>query len=220
MSSSLGRDVNSRLTSSGIVDFNVWYQPEEVAEYDIGDADTALGNFFRFCYEAGPNQCAFWYNSAEEIRDRFFEADRRLLEKPIPIPGFGLLKTPRWRTGVYTSLYRPETFPLLAGVAAEIYNGTAGPAIQSYLEFLDEQRSAAEPALVDPTTGLKNSVNAYYWIACSDSGARGEGLGPRELEALYDRYAAVSQLFAGISSQFEIFCLGTSSAFRGTSAYY
>lgn len=101
--------------------------------------------------------------------------------------------------------YKPETFPLLARVT---HNGTAGPAIKSYLEIVEKARSPAEPPLVDPITGFKNSPNAYLTIACSDSGARVEELGMSELEAVFNKYLGVSQYFASLSSQLEIICLG------------
>lgn len=190
------------------MDFGTWYTPENVPEYDIGDADSALGTFFQFCFEAGPDKCAFWYSSSQEIRDRFFEADRRLFANPIPIPGYGLLTIPTWRSGVFNALYRPEFFGLLAGIAAEIYNGTVGPTTQSYLKFLEEARSTGEPPLVDPRTGLKNGPSAALAIFCSDSGRRAKELGISELEAIYNNYAGVSQYFGGLSSQIEILCLG------------
>ncbi|KAI9786524.1 MAG: hypothetical protein M1816_007906 [Peltula sp. TS41687] len=201
-------DKIDRMVLDGIVDFDDWYKIEKRPKLDIGDADLALGNFFQFCYDAGPDKCNFWYRSPEMIRDRFFEADRRLSEKPLPIPGYGLLKTPLWRTGVYSSLYRPQTFPLLANVTAEIYNGTAGPAIASYLELTNNLTTPAEPLLVDPKTGLKNSPNAYLTIACSDSGARVEELELSDLEAVFNNCLGASQYFAGISSQLEIVCSG------------
>lgn len=198
------------LTTAGIVDFNTWYKPEKEPESDIGDADTALNNFFQFCYDAGPVKCAFWYSSPKEIRDRFFDADQRLLENPLPIPGFGLLKTPLWRSGVYNALYQPARgFALLASVAAEIYNRAPGPGIKSYLEFVNNASSPIEPPLVDTTTGLKNSPNIAYTIVCSDSGGRAEGIGMSKLEAIFNRYQRVSQYFGGLSSQIEIICSST-----------
>ncbi len=165
-----------------------------------------MNNFFQFCYDAGPDNCRFWYSSSEEIRDRFFEIDRRLLQTPFSIPGFGSLETPQWRSAVYQGLYRPaDTFALLAGIAAEIYNGTAGPAIQAYLELLSA--NSGEPPLIDPATGLKNSPIAGYWIQCLDGGAR-EEVGAAELQGIFNRYQNVSQFFAGPTSQLEILCLG------------
>ena len=197
------------LATAGIVDFNTWYKPEKEPEFDIGDADTALNNFFQFCYDAGPDKCAFWYSSPAEIRDRFFDADQRLFEKPLPIPGFGLLKTSLWRSGVYSALYQPARgFPLLASVAAEIYNATPGPGIQSYLELVNNASSPIEPPLVDTITRLKNSPNIAYTIVCSDSGGRVEEIGMSKLEAVFNRYQGVSQYFGGLSSQIEIICLG------------
>lgn len=198
-----------RLSNAGIVDFNEWYKPEKTPELDIGDADAALNNFFQFCYEAGPDKCALWSSYPDEIRNRFFEADRRLFEKPLPVPGFGILKASLLRFDVFNALYRPdETFSLLASVAAEVYNGTAGPAIRTYREFIEKLRLPAEPFLVDPTTGLKNSPDPYSIIACSDGGARVEELGPSELEDVYNRYLGASKFFAGIPTRYELVCSG------------
>lgn len=192
------------------MDFNGQYsQNEYVPERLIGDADAGLSSFFQFCYDAGPLKCAFWYSSVTEIRDHFFEVDRKLLEKPLPIPGFGLFKIPTWRFGVFDALYRPAlTFPVLAGVAAEIINGTAGSAIQTYLETLANATSSAEPPLVDPITGLKNSPNPLFTIGCGDRGPSVEELGPTELEAIFNKHLEASQFFGGVSATTEIICLG------------
>ncbi|KAF7512022.1 hypothetical protein GJ744_002735 [Endocarpon pusillum] len=201
-------DKIDRMLLDGIVDFNTWYKPEKEPELHIGDADTALNNFFQFCYDAGPDKCAFWYSSPKEIRDRFFEADQRLLENPLPIPGFGLLKVPLWRSGVYSALYQPaRSFALLASVAAEIYDRAPGRGIKSYLESVNNASSPIEPPLVDTTTGLKNSPIIAYTIGCSDSGGRAEGIGMSKLEAVLNRHQGVSQYFGGLSSQIEIICL-------------
>ncbi len=191
---------------TGVLDFNNWYESVKKPEADIGDTDAALSSFFQFCFDAGPEKCAFWYGSPKEIEKRFFEADRRLLEKPLPIPGFGQLTAGRFRGGVWSALYRPESFALLAGVTGEIYNRTVGPGVKSYVEFLQQQES--DPPLLDNTTGLQNSENAYAWIVCSDTGSRGKDLDKKDLEALYKRYTKVSKYFAGVSSQLEIICAG------------
>ncbi|KAI9887838.1 MAG: hypothetical protein M1823_000360 [Watsoniomyces obsoletus] len=197
-----------RMVLDAVVDFNSWYQTEKNAELDAGDTDLTLSNFFQFCYDAGPDNCRFWYSSPEEIRDRFFEIDQRLLANPFPISGFGSLKTPQWRSAVYQGLYRPaETFALLAGIAAEIYNGTAGPAIQAYVQLL-QSSPGGEPPLVDPATGLKNSDNAGYWIQCLDGGARDEEVEPKELQKIFKKYQKETEFFAGPTSQLEILCLG------------
>ena len=191
------------------MDFNDWYKPDRDPELDISDADRALDSFFQACFEAGPERCALWSDSPEGVRDHFLEADRQILEEPLPVPAYGLIKAPLWRSGVYNALYRPaEGFPLLAGVAAEILNGTAGPAIQMYLDFVRNADSPFEAPLIDPVTGLKNSPIAGQVIFCSDSGAHRGSLRQDELEAIYGKYLAVSQLFAPVAFQYNLICLG------------
>ncbi len=131
------------------------------------------------------------------------------MEKPLPVPGFGLVKTPLWRSGVYGALYQPaRAFALLASVAAEIYNNASGPGFQSYVEFVNNASSPIEPPLVDITTGLKNTPNIIFTIVCSDGGGRLEETGMSKAEAVFNRYQGVSQYFGGLSSQIEIICLG------------
>ena len=93
-------------------------------------------------------------------------------------------------------------------MTAEIHNRTAGPAIEVYLDIVKNASSSVEPLLIEPKTGLKNSPNAGLTIACSDGGAQVENLDASELEGIFERYSAVSQFFAGVSSQYDFICLG------------
>lgn len=189
-----------------MLDFNDWYSPHKDPHLDLGDAELALNNFFHFCYSAGPEICALWAPSPAGIRSRFLEADGQILQKPLPVPGYGLLKAPLWRSGVYQSLYRPDIgFPLLAAVATEILNGIAGPGIQAYLKMTAD--SSAEPPLSNPETALKNGPSGSRVVFCSDSNTLSDAA-DQDLEAVVTEYLQASSFFAGMASQYPLICMG------------
>ena len=201
-------DKVGRMVLDAVLDFNDYYSPNKDPSLDIGDADLALENFFQACHDAGPDACALWSATTKEIREQFIEADQRLLNEPLPVPGYGLLRWPLWRSGIYNALYRPaQGFPLVAGVTLEILNGAAGPFIQSYIELL-QSNTSTDTYLIDPETGLKNSPDPGSLISCSDEGSDFKDLGTQELNAVFAEYERVSNFFAGVASQFSLVCLG------------
>ena len=196
-----------RMVLDGVLDFNDYYMADKDPSLDIGDADLALDHFFQTCHDAGKDACAIWSESIMTIRKCFYEADQRLYSAPLPVPGYGLLKWPLWRSGVYNALYKPaEGFPLLAGAIAEILKGSAGPYIQAYMELV--KSAGAEKYPIDPKTGLRNSINAGTLISCSDSGAPAHKLDADQLAARFSQYEKVSEYFAGISAQYVFICDG------------
>lgn len=125
-----------RIVLDGVLDIDHCFSPNKRPELDIGDANLALKNFFQACHEAGSKSCSIWTESAEDIRKKFFEADQAIYNSPLPVPGYGLLKWPLWRYGVYNALYRPsEGFALLAGGIAEVLDGTAEAYAAAYLQI-------------------------------------------------------------------------------------
>lgn len=116
-----------RMVLDSVVDFNDWYSPIHDPSRHIGDADLGLEFFFTACHDAGSEACAIWSEDISSIKQAFYTADRSIHEKPLPVPGFGLVKWPLWRLGVYNALYKPAlNFPVLAGITSEILNGSAG----------------------------------------------------------------------------------------------
>ena len=198
-----------RMVLDGVLDFNDWYSPYKDPRLDIGDADLALNNFFQTCNAAGQDACAIWSNTTEEIRSRFLEADRRILNEPLAVTGHGLLKWESWRTGVYSALYRPsEGFPLLAGVVSEILTGSAGPYVEGYLDIVQAAATNTQTNLVDPKTGLRNGPNVDPLISCTDGGIDIFNTNTKRFSATLARYEEVSEFFGGISSQAIFMCAG------------
>ena len=192
----------------GVLGFNDYYSAIKNPQLDIGDADLALHNFFQACHEAGEDACAIWANTTQGIRNRLMKADQHIRAEPIPVAGFELMTWSLWRSGFYSALYRPsQGFPLLAGVASEILDGSAGPYIEAYIQVVQGAIST-DTNLVDPKTGLKNSPNAGTYITCSDSMPGPKHLSTRQLDIEFARYENVSSFFGGISAQFVIICQG------------
>jgi pimeloyl-ACP methyl ester carboxylesterase len=204
-------DKVERMVLDAVVDVTEYYRIDKDPAFEIGD-DLALESIFLSCFNAGPERCAFWYESASQIRDNFYEADRRLQTRPLPVPGFGLLTTPIWRRAVYQALYRPAGYAnALAAAAADVFEGVGGQAIQRALGALYGAGTGDDLSLIDPVSGLKNNDNSGYWIPCVDIGGRQSELTGDDLEDIYSKYAASSLLFSGASSQYELFCRGTST---------
>ena len=197
-----------RMVLDGVLDLSNWYSAEQNPELDIGDADKALENFFTNCYLAGKDQCPLWSNSVEKIKQRFYEADQSISKNAIPVPDYGLLKWPLWRSAVYSAMYIPaEGWPILAGAVSEVLAGSAGPYITAAMKYISPQ-SSSDLWLLDPKTGLRNSPNAGTFIQCSDSGAPTGQLSDSQLSSIFTRYRGVSKFLAGVSSQFVIICDG------------
>jgi pimeloyl-ACP methyl ester carboxylesterase len=198
-----------RMVLDGVLDLANYYSANQNPELDIGDVDKALDSFFSSCHQAGKKRCPLWSDSVEKIKERFYEADQRIFRKPIPVPGYGLLKWPIWRAGVYTALYQPARgFPILAAGLLEILTGKAGPALTAYLQIVESAETSSNDWLVDSKTGLRNSPNAGTFIECSDSGALSGQLSTNQFDGIFNRYESVSRYFGGISSQQVIICDG------------
>ena len=203
-------DKVGRMVLDGVLEFNDYYQADKDPEFDIADADLALNTFFQACHASGSTKaCAIWSQSLADIEAKFYKADQLLFNDPLPVPGLGLLNWPLWRSGVYTALYRPsEGFPLVAGAITEVLSGAAGPYIEAYLTLALSGDVAGASNPIDPSSGLRNSLDAGDIISCSDSGGSATTLTEQQLEAKFSRYQQVSEYFGGISVNYVLVCLG------------
>lgn len=196
----------------GVVDSPDYYKLEKDPIVYLDNTDDALNSFFQFCFEAGPEKCPLFADSPSKIADRLLAVDRSIMEKPVALPGFGMLKAGQWRFSLFNALYTPNrTFPLLAGIVAELEAGAPGQAIQAYIENFATLMTPPEPPLVDSATGLQNSfTSAVRQILCADGPIKEEELGKEQLEAIYNKYRSANELFGGVGSQFEFVCSGMS----------
>ena len=198
-----------RIVLDGVLDFNDYYNWNKDPNFDIGDADTALENFFTACHDAGKAACSIWSKKINGIRKQFYQADETLHTSPLPVTNLGLLTWSLWRFGVFNALYNPALgFPLLAGAVSEVLSGSAGPYIEAYMQMVQEATTSTSKWPVDPKTGLKNSPNAGTFISCTDSGGPPKKLDQQDLTAMLSRFQNVSDFFGGVSASFVFICDG------------
>ncbi|KAJ0338210.1 hypothetical protein COL922a_005879 [Colletotrichum nupharicola] len=98
----------------------------------IKDAERGLEAFFYTCLNAAPGTCAFASTSKTiaALRALYTALEAKLRSKPLNIPGSdNKFDWSALHTFTTTALHAPGWFPVLAGVFAEVENGTAGPAI-------------------------------------------------------------------------------------------
>lgn len=95
--------------------------------------------FFDGCYEAGPDNCAFFAPSPEEISDNLDVLYAKIREEPVPVvteDGYAVIDYPALRFGILQALFAPYTYfswlgQALAGLASgsgdAFYSGTRQP---------------------------------------------------------------------------------------------
>ncbi len=127
----------------------------------IADADKAMQSFFDGCVAAGPDACAFYASTPEQISDNLDSLYNSLLIQPVPVvspPFYGVVDYTALRTTVWDALCAPyELFSILAEglVSLAAGNGTIIYEIQA--------------DVYDPSSGYDNSRDAEIAIACSDA---------------------------------------------------
>lgn len=102
------------------------------------DVDAAVEEYFRTCFNAGPELCAFWDNSTEAIATRTRNVLEAVRRDPVPVGDLTIVKYPFLVTYddvdflLLWSMYSPlERFPLIAQIFAEleVRNGTTTAAL-------------------------------------------------------------------------------------------
>ncbi|PBK86199.1 hypothetical protein ARMGADRAFT_1017465 [Armillaria gallica] len=152
-------DKVERMVLDGVVDVNAYYSGDW--RNSIVDADKVMQSFFDGCVAAGPDACAFYASTAEQISNNLDSLYDSLLIQPVPVvspPFYGVVDYTALRTAVWYALYSPyELFSILAEGLASLAagNGTIIYEIQANV--------------YDPSTGYDNSWDAGYAIACGDA---------------------------------------------------
>ncbi|KAK0218614.1 TAP-like protein-domain-containing protein [Armillaria nabsnona] len=152
-------DKVERMVLDGVVDANAYYSGDWRNE--TVDADKVMQSFFDGCVAAGPDACAFYAPTAEQISNNLDSLYESLLIQPVPVvspPFYGVVDYTALRTAVWFALYEPyDLFPILAEGLASFAagNGTIIYEIQANV--------------YDPSSGYDNSWDAGYAIACGDA---------------------------------------------------
>ena len=204
-----------RLTkrSPGVQDSNVWFGNTLAPASSVGDVDAALNNFFTACFDAGPDDCAIWSpHGTVGIQSYFFEADRRIQQRPIILPQAGLFEYPQWRYAAYGALFEPSSlFQILGQLTAEVYEGVAGDIISQTMIAQNNSGRPDDPPLVDPETGYSNAIESLWSVQCLDHGLLRASAATPDPEAVFQRYRTVSEIGRN-NAYFEIICNSKSAA--------
>ncbi|KAF2734834.1 alpha/beta-hydrolase [Polyplosphaeria fusca] len=114
-----------------ILDANVYgvQHYEGYAPSAVDDTDQAFKFFFEYCFEAGPEKCAFAGNSTspQEIETRYLNVLQQLEDNPIPISSGSLPSIYTRRdvmSSAFSAAYGPMSgFPQIAELAAALESG-------------------------------------------------------------------------------------------------
>lgn len=162
----------ARMILDGNLDVDDYYNGTWLSIAD--STDNAAKTFFRTCFEAGPELCAFRGNasSADQLEKRYLKLYNDLKERPVLVSDPLLSTTPilvgfrELYSVFYNALYHStQNFPSLAQTLAELEqrNGTL-LAIKSGRAFLD--------APTPPDLDFYSLGAARTHIACIDANGR------------------------------------------------
>ncbi|KAF2477666.1 alpha/beta-hydrolase [Lindgomyces ingoldianus] len=164
---------------------------------DVDDTDDAFHFFFKDCFNAGPELCAFYGNSTsiEEIEERYRNLLQSLEDSPITVtdPKFGapsvITQTAFSSWAFSSTLYGPLTgFPLLATVAAALEQGNGTVFMEA---------NAAPSAMTSAYGAYAKNANyssqeALGLITCVDANTRFNVTSVEQFEEVVDTYMGKS----------------------------
>jgi hypothetical protein len=91
------------------------------------DTDKTMESFYTGCADAGPDRCAFWAPSPDDIRQNLTNLYSSISIQPVPVKignTYGYIDFKMLHNLIFTNLYFPfATFPLLAQGLAELAAG-------------------------------------------------------------------------------------------------
>ncbi|OJJ00802.1 hypothetical protein ASPVEDRAFT_82357 [Aspergillus versicolor CBS 583.65] len=162
-----------RMVLDGVDDAEDYYRLGWKA--NLYDTDKALDSFIDECFEAGPKNCSFWSNGAQNIRERLDTLLQDLHDQPIPIPTSDACPLPILATYsdlkqlILQSMYAPlQQFTTLADVLSSLEQGNTS----AYAAAVTSGSISANPCNYNYTETGTEDINTL--IACTD-GVAGHG---------------------------------------------
>ncbi|CAG1970029.1 unnamed protein product [Fusarium graminearum] len=123
-----------RLILESVLDVDQYYENNWRSNFI--DSDKAFEQFSVRCHAAGPDLCAFWGPTPENITARIDTLIRDISSHPIPVSGIGGHTLPGLATYsdlkslIAYGIYEPRTyFPIFADIFAELESGNASALI-------------------------------------------------------------------------------------------
>jgi hypothetical protein len=130
------------------------------------DTDKTMDSFYTGCADAGPDLCAFWAPSPDDIRQNLTNLYESIKVQPVPVKTgniYGYVDYSMLHSFVFQSLYSPiARFPFLAQGLADLAagNGTI---------VLEVMTPPPFECSVDSSKDLEeNNLEAHIAIMCND----------------------------------------------------
>ncbi|KAK0457513.1 TAP-like protein-domain-containing protein [Desarmillaria tabescens] len=152
-------DKVERMVLDGVADVDGYYSGDW--RNNFLDTDKDMQSIFDACVAAGPEACAFYAPTSEEISNNLNSLYESLRAQPVPVvtPSFyGVVDYAALRTAVKYTLYRPYVY---ASVFAQ---GLAALAAGDGSIIYEMQAPVN-----DPSTVYDNGLEAEIAISCSDA---------------------------------------------------
>ena len=125
-----------------------------------------MDSFYTGCAAAGPDGCAFWAPTADDIRQNLTTLSNSLRANPIPVrtkSGYGLMDINKLQSALFTALYSPyQAFPAIAQGLADLAAGS-GKLLFDRMNPPRFECECGSPEL--PLTSVSDSQAA---VACND----------------------------------------------------
>lgn len=206
-----------RLVSDGNVDYEEWYNNVHINS--VRDADAVMEAFYSLCHKAGPERCALYDSSPENIKERHITVLERLRVQPvIYMPPTATDSTlpeivtySKIRKLAATALYRPNFyFTHLAEILAALEDGDGAP----YYAFVTRHGmpfsnvcSIEDPPATEPLTAdAEGSDDAFPTILCADGKPLDKD--PRHFQAYVNEMGVISKASGAIVVHDRIACAG------------
>ncbi|KAK0457507.1 TAP-like protein-domain-containing protein [Desarmillaria tabescens] len=189
-------DKVERMVLDGVLDMDGYYSGDWRNE--LADTEKVMQSFFDGCAAAGPDACAFYSSTAEEISNNLDSLYESLLNQPIPVvsPSFyGVVDYTVLRAAVVDTLYSPY------GDSSILAEGLASLAAGNGSIIYEMQDTVYDPASV-----YDNSWEAGIAISCGDSLENTDSVA--DLYAYWDSIKYLSPFASGFILSHRISCSG------------
>jgi pimeloyl-ACP methyl ester carboxylesterase len=148
-----------RLLIDGIVDSENYFAT--LWSNNLLDADKAMETFYTECADAGPDGCAFWAPSPNDIRQNLTILYNSISVQPVPVKTgnkYGYVDHRMLHGWIFTALYSPfATYRLLAQSLAELATGNGTIVFD-----------LSTPSPFDCSGELPQNIEAQTAILCND----------------------------------------------------
>ncbi|KAK0457508.1 TAP-like protein-domain-containing protein [Desarmillaria tabescens] len=190
-------DKIERMLLDGVLDVDGYYSGDW--RNQVADVEKDMQSFFDGCVAAGPDACAFYASTSEEISKNLDAIYQSLLTEPVPViipstSSYGVVDYAALQIAVKNALFQPYAyFSILAQGLANLAVGNGS--------IIYEMQAT----VYDPSSVYDNSWEAEMAISCSDALNNTESIA--DLFAYWDSVQGVSPFAFMLMTQ-RIACSG------------